>query len=317
MAKNQLDQLKDMTKVVIDTGDIDAIAKFTPQDATTNPSLVLAAAGKPEYKKLIDEAISYGKTKGKSAEEQLTLAYDKVFINFGREILKLIPGRISTEVDPRLSFDKEGSINKAHSLIKLYESEGVSRERVLIKLASTWEGALAAKELEKEGIHCNMTLLFSLPQAIICAEANATLISPFVGRILDWYKKSKGVEQFAPEEDPGVKSVTEIYDYFKKYDYQTLVMGASFRNKEEIIELAGCDLLTISPGLLEELHSSSDAISRKLSVETAKKKEVKKQTLDEKTFRLQLNDNAMATEKLSEGIRKFTEDAIKLEKILK
>lgn len=316
MATNQLDQLKTMTKVVIDTGDIDAIAKYTPQDATTNPSLVLAAAGKPEYKHLIDDAIAYGKKNAKSSEEQLTLTYDKVFVNFGKEILKLIPGRVSTEVDPRLSFDKEGSIQKARTLIKMYENEGISRERILIKLASTWEGALAARELEKEGIHCNMTLLFSLPQAIICAEAKATLISPFVGRILDWYKKSKGIEQFAPEEDPGVKSVTEIYDYFKKLDYSTLVMGASFRNKDEILQLAGCDLLTISPSLLEELHTSTDKMERKLSIESAKKKDIQKKPMDEKTFRLQLNDNAMATEKLSEGIRKFTEDAIKLEKEL-
>jgi transaldolase len=313
---SQLDQLKSMTTVVVDTGDIDAIKQYTPTDATTNPSLILAAVQKPQYKHLLDDALVYGKSKAHSPDEQRVLTMDKLFVNFGTEILKLVPGRVSTEVDARLSFDVEGSIQKAHALIELYKAAGIPRERVLIKLASTWEGAAAAKQLEKEGIHCNMTLLFSLPQAIICAEAKATLISPFVGRILDWYKKDKGVAGYPPAEDPGVLSVTEIYNYFKKFGYTTQVMGASFRNKDEIIELAGCDLLTIAPPLLQELSSSSDPIVRKLDAQKAKAAEIKKHNVDEKTFRLMLNDNAMGTEKLSEGIRKFSEDARKLEKHL-
>lgn len=313
---SQLDQLKAMTTVVVDTGDIDAIKQYTPTDATTNPSLILAAVQKPQYKHLLDDAIAYGKNQGKTADEQRVLTMDKLFVNFGIEILKLIPGRVSTEVDARLSFDSEGSIRKAHSLIELYKAGGVPRDRVLIKLASTWEGAVAARQLEKEGIHCNMTLLFSLPQAIICAEAKATLISPFVGRILDWYKKDKGVAGFPPAEDPGVLSVTEIYNYFKKFGYSTQVMGASFRNKEEIIELAGCDLLTIAPPLLQELSSSSDPIVKKLDAKKAQGEQIKKLDVDEKLYRLLLNDNAMATEKLAEGIRKFGEDAAKLQKHL-
>lgn len=313
---SQLDQLKALTTVVVDTGDIDAIKQYTPTDATTNPSLILAAVQKPHYKPLLDDAIAYAKSRGKTPEEQHVLTMDKLFVNFGKEILKLIPGRVSTEVDARLSFDTEGSIHKAKSLIELYKAEGIPRERVLIKLASTWEGARAARELEKEGIHCNMTLLFSLAQAIVCAEAKATLISPFVGRILDWYKKDKGVAGFPPTEDPGVISVTEIYNYFKKFDYSTQVMGASFRNKEEIIELAGCDLLTIAPALLQELSSSTDPIVKKLGAQQAKAAQIEKLTVDEKTYRLMLNDNPMATEKLAEGIRKFAEDAGKLAKYL-
>lgn len=313
---NQLDQLKAMTTVVVDTGDIDAIKQYTPTDATTNPSLILAAVQKPQYKPLLDDAIAYAKSHGKTPEEQQVLTMDKLFVNFGKEILKLIPGRVSTEVNARLSFDTEGSIRKAKSLIELYKAEGIPRERVLIKLASTWEGAQAARELEKEGIHCNMTLLFSLPQAIICAEAKATLISPFVGRILDWYKKDKGVAGFPPAEDPGVLSVTEIYNYFKKFDYTTQVMGASFRNKDEIIELAGCDLLTIAPALLQELSASTDPVVKKLDVQQAKSAQIKKLTVDEKMYRLLLNDNPMAVEKLAEGIRKFGEDAAKLVKHL-
>jgi transaldolase len=309
---NKLAQLKTMTTIVADTGDIDSIKKYTPTDATTNPTLILAAAQKPQYAALIEEAVAYSKKATTSAERR-TLMMDKLFVNFGTEILKLIPGRVSTEVDARLSFDVEGSVNKAHALIKLYESQGIGRERILIKLASTWEGIVAASKLEKEGIHCNMTLMMSKVQAIACAEAKATLVSPFVGRILDWYKKSTGVAGYAPAEDPGVQSVTEIYNYFKKYDYATQVMGASFRNADEIIELAGCDLLTIAPSLLEELSNAEGKVVRKLSPETAKAMDFPKVHLDEKTFRLQLNDNAMATEKLSEGIRKFTEDAIKLE----
>jgi len=313
---NKLEQLKKMTTIVSDTGDIDSIKQYHPTDATTNPSLILAAAQKPQYKKLIEDAVNYGKKHAKSKEEQHVLMMDKLFVNFGLEILKLIPGRVSTEVDARLSFDVEGSIKKAHSLIKLYEDAGIAKERILIKLASTWEGTVAARTLEKEGVHCNMTLLFSMAQAIACAEAKATLISPFVGRILDWYKKSEGVESYPPAKDPGVISVTEIYNYFKKFGYKTEIMGASFRNVEEIIELAGCDLLTISPQLLEELSKAEGSVERKLDPAHAKSLDLQRSSMDEKTFRLMLNDNAMATEKLSEGIRKFAEDSVKLEKYL-
>lgn len=309
---NKREQLEKYTTIVIDTGDIDAIKKFTPTDATTNPSLILAAAQKG-YKHLIEDAVNYAKAKAKNPADIRSLMMDKLFVNFGCEILKLIPGRVSTEVDARLSFDIDGSIRKAHSLIKLYHEAGIEKERILIKLASTWEGTRAAQVLEKEGVHCNMTLMFSMPQAIACAEVGATLISPFVGRILDWYKKSENVSGYAPEDDPGVKSVTEIYNYFKKFDYKTQVMGASFRNVDEILELAGCDLLTISPQLLEELKNAQGAVPRKLDPEKAHRLDIKKIAIDEKTFRLMLNDNAMATEKLSEGIRKFAEDAIKLE----
>lgn len=311
---NKLEQLKKMTKIVVDTGDIDAIKAYSPIDATTNPSLILAAAQKPQYKHLIEEAIIYSQNKASvGSKEQRMLMMDKLFVNFGLEILKVIPGRVSTEVDAHLSFDVEGSIQKAHALIELYKQAGISKDRILIKLASTWEGALAARQLEKEGIHCNMTLMFSLPQAIICAEAGATLISPFVGRILDWYKKAEGVSGYAPSDDPGVKSVTQIYNYYKKFGYKTQVMGASFRNREQIIELAGCDLLTISPQFLKELNDDEGEIVRKLDPAKAKEMNIEKITLDEKNFRFQLNDNPMATEKLAEGIRKFAEDSLKLE----
>lgn len=316
MAKNKLEQLREMTVVVADTGDIEAIQKYKPTDATTNPSLIMQAAQKPQYKHLVDDAVQYAKEKAISPKELHTLLMDKLFVNFGSEILKIVPGRVSTEVDARLSFDIEGSIAKAHSLIQLYENAGYARERILIKLASTWEGTRAAERLEKEGIHCNMTLLFSLAQAIACAEAKATLISPFVGRILDWYKKHDGVSGYAPAEDPGVRSVTQIYNYFKKFDYKTQVMGASFRNAEEIIELAGCDLLTISPQFLEELQAAQGPLERKLEPARAKTQDITKIHLEEKDFRLMLNDNQMAVEKLSEGIRKFAEDAQKLEKSL-
>jgi transaldolase len=316
MATNELDQLKKMTTIVVDTGDIDAIKKYHPIDATTNPSLILSAVQKPQYQHLIEEAKSFAKAKSKSNETYRTYLMEKVFVNFGAEILKHIPGRVSTEVDARLSFDVSGSIEKAKRFISLYESMGISKERILIKLASTWEGAKAAFELEKLNIHCNMTLLFSLPQAIACADVKATLISPFVGRILDWYKKSENVSGYQPSDDPGVKSVTQIYNYFKKFGYKTQVMGASFRNKEEILELAGCDLLTISPQFLEELSQTEKEVTRKLSPENAPDYPIEKITLDEKLFRLMLNDNAMATEKLSEGIRKFAEDAEKLEKLI-
>ncbi|MBS4167500.1 transaldolase [Parachlamydia sp. AcF125] len=313
MGNTILDQLKKLTTIVCDTGDIDAIKAYAPTDATTNPSLILKATAKPQYQPLIEDAIKYSHSKGSSLEEKKCHLMDKLFVNFGIEILKIIPGRVSTEVDARLSFDVEGSIEKAKTLIDLYEAAGIDRKRVLIKLASTWEGAQAACQLEKEGIHCNMTLLFSLAQAIICAEAKATLISPFVGRILDWYKKSQGISEIAPEKDPGVQSVTEIYHYFKKFGYQTQVMGASFRNTGEIIELAGCDLLTISPDLLAQLEQMEGKLTPKLSAESSKDLNIKKLSLDEKTFRWMLNENPMATEKLAEGIRLFAADAMKLE----
>ena len=310
---NQLDQLKKLTTVVADTGDFETIQLYHPTDSTTNPSLIFSASQKPQYQHLVDEAVQYGKTKH---DQSVAHALDKVFVNFGLEILKIVPGRVSTEVDARLSFDVTGSIARAHHLISLYEAAGIDRKRILIKLASTWEGILAARQLEKEGIHCNMTLLFSLPQAIACAEAKATLISPFVGRILDWYKKSEGVSSYPPAEDPGVKSVTKIYNYYKKFGYKTQIMGASFRNKDEILELTGCDLLTISPALLEELKKGESPVSLKLDPAKAKTSTLEKLSLDEKTFRYLLNDDAMATEKLSEGIRHFAADIIKLETAL-
>lgn len=313
---SKLDQLRKMTTVVIDTGDIDSIKKYTPTDATTNPSLILASVQKPQYKHLLDDAVDYSKKHGKSTQETRRLLMDKLFVNFGLEILKIIPGRVSTEVDARLSFDVEGSIERAHSFIKLYEANGIPRERILIKLASTWEGARAAKQLEQEGIHCNMTLLFCLAQAIACGDVKATLVSPFVGRILDWYKKNENVSEYAPADDPGVKSVTEIYTYLKKFDYAIQIMGASFRNAGEIIELAGCDLLTISPQFLEELSKTEGPLPRKLDPSMAHKANIQKINMDEKTFRWLLNNNPMATDKLAEGIRKFAEDAMKLEQYL-
>lgn len=317
MSESELVQLKKMTTIVIDTGDIEAVKKFKPTDSTTNPSLILNAYEKPEYKSLVEDAVLYSKKKARSPGEQMSLLMDKLFVNVGCEILKYVPGRVSTEVDARLSFDVEGSIAKAQSLISLYKEMGIEKERVLIKLASTWEGGLAAKQLEKMGIHCNMTLMFSMPQAIHCAKCNATLISPFVGRILDWFKKSEGVSGYAPAEDPGVKSVTSIFNYYKKFGIKTQIMGASFRNKEEILELAGCDLLTIAPQFLDELQTTQKPLQRKLDPEKAKNMDIKEINLDEKTFRLMLNEDAMATEKLSEGIRNFAKDARKLEKILR
>jgi transaldolase len=311
--QSKLEQLKKMTTVVVDTGDIDSIKKYSPTDATTNPSLIFSATQKPQYRHLIEDAASFARAKAKSKEEERILIMDKVFVNFGIEILKHIPGRVSTEVDAHLSYDVEKSIQKARTLIQLYQQAGIPKERVLIKLAATWEGSRAAIVLEKEGIHCNMTLMFSLAQAIACADVKATLISPFVGRILDWYKKSLGVNSFAPAEDPGVKSVTEIYDYFKKFDYKTQVMGASFRNIDEITELAGCDLLTISPQFLEELENAQGVLPRKLDPKSAKSHDIKKLVVDEKAYRWLLNENPMATDKLAEGIRKFAEDSTKLE----
>lgn len=312
----KLDQLKQMTTVVSDSGEFEEIKKYHPTDATTNPSLILAASTKPEYQFLIEEAILWGKKNAKNSNDVMETVIDRLFINFGLEILKIIPGRVSTEVDARLSFDVEASVEKARHLISLYEAAGIDRKRILIKLASTWEGIKAAEILEKEGIHCNMTLLFSLAQAIGCAESNATLISPFVGRILDWYKKSEGKDSYPPAEDPGVVSVTQIYNYYKKMGIKTQIMGASFRNTEEITELAGCDLLTIAPKLLEQLQTAEGDVPKKLDAEAAKKMEIEKISLDEKKFRWMLNDNAMATDKLAEGIRNFSKDLIKLEKII-
>jgi len=311
---SELESLKQYTTVVSDTGDIGAIAQYKPQDATTNPSLLFKAAQQKEYRPLVEEALSYAAKKtGSAGSEQTALFMDKLAVNFGCEILKIIPGRVSTEVDASYSFDMKGSIEKARQLIKLYEDAGIARERILIKLGSTWEGIKAAEQLEKEGIHCNLTLLFSFAQAVACAEAKVTLISPFVGRIYDWYKKSTGAEPTV-DADPGVASVQRIYDYYKKYDYKTQVMGASFRKVEQIINLAGCDLLTIAPDLLAQLQKREGTLERKLSVEAAKAKDIPRVTLDEKAYRFEHNQDQMAVEKLSEGIRAFYSDGRKLEK---
>lgn len=312
---NKLEQLKKHTIIVADTGEINEIKKYKPTDATTNPSLIQAACALPEYKHLIEEAITYGKAHAHASLEQMDLIITKIFVNFGVEILKTVPGRVSTEVDARLSFDTEGSIKKAHQYIDLYQKAGIKKERILIKLASTWEGIQAAKVLEKEGIHCNMTLMFSLAQAIACAEVGATLISPFVGRILDWYTKSTG-KSYAAHEDPGVASVTQIFNYYKKFGYKTQIMGASFRNSGEILELAGCDLLTIAPKLLGELEKAQGDVQKKLDTHHAQSLHLQKLPIDEKTFRWHLNEDAMATEKLSEGIRKFAEATRDLEKTI-
>jgi len=309
-ATNQLDQLKQLTVVVADTGDFASMKQYAPRDATTNPSLILKAAGMPDYGWIIDQAI---KDSGKAASVGEVI--DRLLVLFGLEILKIVPGRVSTEVDARLSFDRDATLAKAREIIALYEKAGISRERILIKIASTWEGIKAAEQLQKEKINCNLTLLFSFPQAVACAEANIKLISPFVGRILDWYKKSTG-KDYAPAEDPGVKSVTQIYSYYKKFGYATEVMGASFRNRGEITELAGCDLLTISPALLGELHLSTEPLVRKLDPAAAKNADLKKVSFDEKSFRFALNEDAMATEKTAEGIRLFSADIVKLEQLL-
>ncbi|KAJ3306614.1 sedoheptulose-7-phosphate:D-glyceraldehyde-3- phosphate transaldolase [Kappamyces sp. JEL0829] len=303
---NSLETLKQFTTVVADTGDFESIAKFKPQDATTNPSLILQATLKPQYAHLMDNAIAFGREKSSDPKEQLSWAFDKLLVNFGTEILKIVPGRVSTEVD-------EASIAKALRLIELYKEAGVSKDRVLIKLASTWEGIQAAKELEeKHNVHCNLTLLFSFAQAVACAEAKVTLISPFVGRIMDWYKKSTG-KTYAATEDPGVLSVQSIYNYYKKFGYNTIVMGASFRNVGEIEELTGCDFLTISPGLLGELAASSKPFTARLSKENAQSLSLEKASFDEKSFRWAMNEDAMASEKLAEGIRNFGIDGVKLE----
>ena len=312
---SQLEQLKKITVVVADTGDFESMKQYKPQDATTNPSLILAAASKPEYAYLVDKAFADRKSTGLSGARQIEDIIDHVLVNFGMEILKIVPGRVSTETDARLSFDTAGTIAKARQLIGLYEKNGISRDRVLIKIASTWDGIKAAEVLEREGIHCNLTLLFSFPQAVACAEAGVKLISPFVGRILDWYKAAMK-RDYAAAEDPGVKSVTQIFEYYKKFGYKTEIMGASFRNKGEITELAGCDLLTISPGLLGELASSTDPLPKKLDAAAAASSKWDKITLDEKSFRFQLNEDAMATEKTAEGIRKFSADIVKLEELI-
>src|SRR2546421_6809006 len=312
---NQLDQLKKFTKVVADTADFESMKEFKPQDATTNPSLVYAATQKSEYAYLLDEVLADRKKSGLSGHEQIEDICDHLLVQFGTDILEIVPGRVSTETDARLSYDVEGSIKKARRLIKLYEDRKIPRERVLIKIASTWEGLQAAEQLQKEGIRCNLTLMFSLPQAVRCAEANVQLISPFVGRIYDWYKKEMKRDYTGPE-DPGAQSVTEIFTYYKKFGIPTEVMGASFRNIRQILELAGCDCLTISPELMEELSKSNEPVERKLTPEKAKLAKIEKLLLDEKKFRWMLNDNAMAYEKTGEGIRKFAADVVKLEKFV-
>jgi len=306
----QLEQLKQFTKVVADTGDFASMKQFAPQDATTNPSLILKAAGMADYGYLVDQSL-----KDAGAHAPMGQVIDRLLVLFGLEILQIVPGRVSTEVDARLSFDRVGTVAKAHEIIALYAAAGIPRERILIKIASTWEGIKAAEVLEREGIRCNLTLLFSFAQAVACAEAGVQLISPFVGRILDWHKKNAG-RDFAPAEDPGVRSVAVIYRYYKKYGHRTEVMGASFRNKGEILELAGCDLLTIAPPLLGELSACADPIVRKLSPASAATDTQPKVTFDEKTFRFALNEDAMATEKTAEGIRLFSADIVKLEQFL-
>ena len=310
MSANQLDQLKRFTTVVADSGDFGSMKQYTPRDATTNPSLILKAAGSAENAWLIDQAL-----KDSGARADVGHVIDRLLVLFGLEILKIVPGRVSTEVDARLSFDREGSIAKAREIVALYEKAGIARERVLIKVASTWEGIKAAEALQKEGINCNLTLLFSFPQAVACADAGVKLISPFVGRILDWYKKNTG-KDYAPAEDPGVKSVTEIYTYYKKFGFKTEVMGASFRSKGQVLELAGCDLLTISPNLLGELMASTDPVERKLDPAAAHDAKIERVSFDEKAFRYALNEDAMATDKLAEGIRVFAADIVKLEQLL-
>ena len=312
---NQLEQLKKFTKVVADTADFESVKQFKPQDATTNPSLVYAATQKEQYSHLLDEVLKDRKKSGLSGHDQIEDICDHLLVQFGTDILEIVPGRVSTETDARLSFDVEGSIKKARRLIELYKERNIPRERVLIKIASTWEGLNAAEQLQKEGIRCNMTLMFSMPQAIRAAQVKAQLISPFVGRIYDWYKKEMK-RDYSGADDPGVQSVTEIYTYYKKFDIPTEVMGASFRNTGQILELAGCDCLTISPELMEDLSKSLDPAERKLIPEKAKAAKVDRLELDEKKFRWLLNENAMATAKTAEGIRKFAVDVVKLEKFV-
>jgi len=312
---NQLDQLKKFTTVVADTGDFESIKKYEPQDATTNPTLIFKAVQQAEYRPLLDQAIADNRGSSLSGAKLHRKIIDDLLIAFGSRILDIVPGRVSTEVDARLSFDADATVEKARYLISLYEKKGISRERILIKIASTWEGARAAEVCQKEGINCNLTLMFSLPQAIACADAGVRLISPFVGRIYDYYKATTG-QDYRGAEDPGVQSVGRIYNYYKKFGYQTQVMGASFRNLGQIVELAGCDLLTISPELLEELQNGSDPVVQKLQSEKAASMDIEKITVDEKTYRWLLNEDAMATDKLADGIRKFAADIVKLEEII-
>ncbi|XP_053396568.1 transaldolase-like [Mercenaria mercenaria] len=317
-AMSSLDQLKSCTTVVADSGDIDVIGQYKPTDATTNPSLILAAAKMPQYKHLIEDAITHAKSASDNLSGQLEAAMDKVFVNFGNEILKIIPGRVSTEVDARLSFDKDEMIKRAKNFIDLYKKVGIDKERILIKLSSTWEGIEAARVLEQEyGIHCNMTLLFNFHQAVACAEAGVTLISPFVGRIFDWYVQNTGQKEFDYLDDPGVKSVTRIYNYYKKFGHETVVMGASFRNTNQIKGLVGCDLLTISPSLLDKLSKSTEEFSEQLNAKAAKKLDIDRVEVNEKIFRWEMNEDTMANDKLSDGIRRFAADAVKLETLLK
>ncbi|MBV8833362.1 MAG: transaldolase [Acidobacteriaceae bacterium] len=318
MAKTLLEQLRQMTTVVSDTGDIEAVERFQPQDATTNPSLITTAAQMPQYSQIVDDVLLQAKKElGNNAPDQqvATLAFERLAVAFGQKILKIIKGRVSTEVDARVSYDTEATMQKAHSIIEQYEKAGVSRERVLIKIASTWPGIKAAEKLEKEGIHCNLTLLFGIHQAVACAEAGVTLVSPFVGRILDWYKKNTG-KDYQGADDPGVQSVTRIYNYFKKFGYKTVVMGASFRNIGEIEELAGCDLLTISPNLLEELQRTEAELPRKLDPEKARTMDIEKMTIDEATFEKMHKEDKMASDKLTEGIKGFSDALVSLEKLL-
>jgi transaldolase len=312
---SKLDQLKTMTTVVADTGDFESIAEYKPQDATTNPSLIYKAAKMPHYRELVEDAILFGTRKGGAdAWSQTRAAMDKLAVNVGAEILKIVPGRVSTEIDARLSFDTEGTLRRAAALVELYQAAGIDpSDRVLFKIASTWEGIRAAEVLERQGLHCNLTLLFGFAQAAACADAGVTLISPFVGRILDWYKNKENVAGYPADEDPGVQSVTKIYNYYKRHGYQTVVMGASFRNLDEILALAGCDYLTISPSLLGELASAEGDVPRHLDPEAARAMDIPKVSLDEPGFRWELNDDAMATEKLAEGIRLFSADTRKLE----
>lgn len=315
-AISQLDQLKALTTIVADTGDFETMRQYHPQDATTNPSLILKASQQADYRHLVDQAISELQAGPLSGDALVESIIDRILILFGKEILNIVPGRVSTETDARLSFDVAGTVEKARTLIALYEQDGIGRDRVLIKIASTWEGIRAAEILQQEGIHCNLTLLFSLTQAVACADAKVQLISPFVGRIYDWFKADTG-EEYHGADDPGVQSVVSIYNYYKKFDHPTEVMGASFRNKGQIIALAGCDLLTISPSLLEELQNATEPVSQALSVENAKESDTERIDLDEKAFRYQLNDDAMATEKTAEGIRNFAADMVTLEELIK
>ena len=319
LPKSFLDQLRQMTVVVADTGDIHAIESVKPQDATTNPSLITAAAQMPQYQEIVDETLLEARTElGKDATtaQVVSLAFDRLAIAFGMRILQIIPGRVSTEVDARLSYDTTATLEKAHYLISQYEAHGISRDRILIKIAATWEGIKAAESLEKEGIHCNLTLLFGLHQAIACAEAKVKLISPFVGRILDWYKKDTGRDSYPAAEDPGVLSVAKIYNYYKKFGYKTEIMGASFRNMGEIVELAGCDLLTISPALLDELHHTEGELVRKLDPAIASQSDIEKITMDKDTFEAMHLSDRMASEKLDEGIKGFSKALVTLEELL-